>query len=329
VIPTDKKILIESIENLVLIHSCLGSLGNETLARAIASVLTLRLGTSVKSRADPYRILFELPRPVDPNQIKNILVSLQNLESLIENNLINSSLFKYKLTHQARTFGFIGKENALTQRVRGFLAETIIHRETIREIFHTYLDLQACNDFLVRLRKNECKVEVIIANEPTILGRQGLLKIRASELISPIEPHSEILKAFKKSILDKRARFICTYCKKIFYVKIEGLSKAITCEHCKSSLVALVDRQKQVAVLQKKRDRLTEEEKKEYYNLQRIASLVNAYGKKAVVALNVYGVGTETAARVLQKLHREDDTFFIDLLEAQKQFIRTKKYWKA
>ncbi len=34
-----------------------------------------------------------------------------------------------------------------------------------------------------------------------------------------------------------------------------------------------------------------------------------------------------TAARVLKMLRHSSREFFMDLIDAQKQFIRTKKYW--
>jgi ATP-dependent Lhr-like helicase len=61
----------------------------------------------------------------------------------------------------------------------------------------------------------------------------------------------------------------------------------------------------------------------------RYASLFSAYGGKAAVALSVYGVGYRTAARTLMMLKHEERSFFMDLLEAQKNFIRTKKYWSV
>lgn len=57
------------------------------------------------------------------------------------------------------------------------------------------------------------------------------------------------------------------------------------------------------------------------------AGLISSYGAKAVVALSVYGVGPKGAARILMMRKHDEHSFFIDLLEAQKNFIRTKKYW--
>jgi ATP-dependent Lhr-like helicase len=61
--------------------------------------------------------------------------------------------------------------------------------------------------------------------------------------------------------------------------------------------------------------------------LMRRTSLYSSYGKKALLAFSTYGVGTETASRVLARMHKDDHDLAIDLLKAREQFIRTKKYW--
>jgi ATP-dependent Lhr-like helicase len=81
--------------------------------------------------------------------------------------------------------------------------------------------------------------------------------------------------------------------------------------------------------LDKKRGKqgLDENELKALTRARRSADLVIAYGKKAIVAQSVYGIGPQTASRVLSKMHETDDEFYKDLLEAKLQFITTRQYW--
>ena len=67
---------------------------------------------------------------------------------------------------------------------------------------------------------------------------------------------------------------------------------------------------------------------KKYREAVSEAGLVDAYGSRALAALTIYGVGTATAARVLRLMRKEYKQFVVDLIEAQKNFVRTKKYWK-
>jgi hypothetical protein len=82
-------------------------------------------------------------------------------------------------------------------------------------------------------------------------------------------------------------------------------------------------------ILRKKRNResLDETEQKILARTRRSADLVIAYGKKGVVAQSVYGVGPQTASRVLAKMHETDDEFYRDLLEAKLQFVTTRPFW--
>ena len=59
----------------------------------------------------------------------------------------------------------------------------------------------------------------------------------------------------------------------------------------------------------------------------RKADLILSYGKQAVRALQVKGVSAETASRILGKMHFEDDKFYMDLLKAKIQYLKTREYW--
>ncbi len=335
VIPDEKTIFIESCEDIVVIHICGGSLLNNTLGRALSFLLTSKFGQSVRAEIDPYRIILQLPHPVRAEEIKKLLFALkpESVRSLLKQSIASSSLFKYKFLHVARLFGLISRNVKLTiniKRVIERMRGSPIYEETMREIMHDYVDVERCEEILREIAHGELNVHFADVDEPTPLGRIGLTKISsASELIAPIEPRSEILKAFKNQILSKRAKFICTYCGKIMYRVLRELPSKITCENCGSSMVALVERrekEKQAGAKEKEREKGKARVRKEFL---RSASLVDAYGRRAVFAMSVYGVGTETAARVLLHVHPSEELLFVDLLEAQKQFIRTRRYWKA
>jgi ATP-dependent Lhr-like helicase len=83
-------------------------------------------------------------------------------------------------------------------------------------------------------------------------------------------------------------------------------------------------------VLRRRREgsRLTEEELKELTQARRAADLVLSYGRKALVALEVKGVGPETASRILGKMHPREEEFYMDLLKAKIQYLRTREFWE-
>jgi ATP-dependent Lhr-like helicase len=72
---------------------------------------------------------------------------------------------------------------------------------------------------------------------------------------------------------------------------------------------------------------LTLEESKKLETVKRTADLVIVYGKKAAIVLAGRGVGPQTGSRILARMHKTEDAFFKDILNAEKQFIKTKKFW--
>jgi ATP-dependent Lhr-like helicase len=70
----------------------------------------------------------------------------------------------------------------------------------------------------------------------------------------------------------------------------------------------------------------TEEERAVELRLLRNANIVLSGGKKAVIALAAKGVGPENASRVLSTL-TEGDAFFREILKAERNYIRTHRYW--
>jgi len=57
------------------------------------------------------------------------------------------------------------------------------------------------------------------------------------------------------------------------------------------------------------------------------ASLVMAHGRKAVLALMGRGIGEDTAARILRGFHEGEEDFLRDVLAAEVQYARTKRFW--
>jgi ATP-dependent Lhr-like helicase len=71
----------------------------------------------------------------------------------------------------------------------------------------------------------------------------------------------------------------------------------------------------------------TEEQRKALRRVYKNANLVMAHGRKAVIALVSRGVGPDTAARILARYHLEEFEFLRDLLAAEVNYARTKRFW--
>lgn len=84
-----------------------------------------------------------------------------------------------------------------------------------------------------------------------------------------------------------------------------------------------------VGLLRKRRERaaLNDDERSKLTRARRAADLVLSYGKKAVVAQSVYGIGPQTASRILAEMHEDEESFYRGLLEAKIRFITTRQFW--
>lgn len=341
-IPDDKNLLIEQTPDAVIIHSLLGSKGNEALARLLSQLISLHTGQSSRAESDPYRIILQAPG-ADAASLARFLreTSPDYAETAIRNSIPKSNLFRYKFIHVAKAFGLIAKDadyrSLNIRRIMESLSSSPIYEETMRQFIHDYLDIGAVKAFLTAIQHKQISLRTVRLPDPSPLASLAFSKLSAaSELIAPIEPASEILRSFKHATLAKQAKLFCTYCNAVTYRKLSEIpaNEKLKCPSCGSPLLAPVDtRDKAFPNLQKKlkggKRNFTADEIKLRNELTRASSLVQAYGRRAVEALAVYGVGVGNASRILQRLHRTEDFLFVDLLEAQKQFIRTKRYWQA
>ena len=310
-IPTDNRITIEG-EGLVVVNCCFGHRVNETLARILALLLSARRGSSVGVEIDPYRIKLT---PAKAEEVAEILRSIEPeaVDYLVERALIDTKLMQWKIVHCARKFGYLSKSIDTTKiNLRKLvlkLKDTPIYREAIRELFFEKLDIERTKDVIRKIKDGRFQISIYFELSPI----SNVARNQLTDLLIPSKPTKAILNIFKKRLEEEECHLHCLNCGCTIRMKVK-LVKSLECVKCKSKLIACINA----------RRRLEEFGKKELF---RIANLVMSYGKKAVYALNTYGVGAETAAKILAKPFRSEDEFFAELLEAEKRFIRTKRFW--
>jgi ATP-dependent Lhr-like helicase len=139
----------------------------------------------------------------------------------------------------------------------------------------------------------------------------------------------------KMAIEARTATLMCMSCGEwLAEKKVRSLSEQPSCEKCESKLLALLypsqDAKRLREFLMKRLEgkELAEEELKDLAHARRTADLILSYGKKAIIALEVKGVGPETAFRILGKMHPKEEEFYMDLLKAKIQYLRTREYWE-
>ncbi|MFA5106638.1 MAG: DEAD/DEAH box helicase [Candidatus Micrarchaeia archaeon] len=314
-----KNIVIEARADTAVINTCMGTRINTTIGRCLAIMLGMRHKRQPYVMSDPYRIIIKSPRPLKAADVKDAFLEIgKNAEWLLWSDYSNWGLFRYKLNHVARAFGVLSDDATIGKAMLAMLEKSAVFDETKRAVSRQYLDMEGAQGFYAAVSRGEFIVHAHDTKSFSRISELGLMQVRALELLEPVQPYSTIVDSFRKGILSKMLKFECTYCKKVSYYEAAKLGEKIACQHCKSPLVALVGD-----------SRVRAEKKMSKDERMLSASLIEAYGKRGAWAMTAFGVGPKTAARVLGKLRKEDELFFADLLEAQKQFIRTKKYWSA
>jgi len=334
IVPDDKTILIEDFENLVVLHTCFGTQVNETLGRYLTALLTARVG-SVGLRTDPYRIMLQFQQK-NLELIKEVLFETkpEYFRSYLEMSLSKGELFEWKFVHVAKRFGAISRDAELgkvrMKRIIEDYAGSPIYKETLKELETEKLDIDRALDIIKKIQ--EKKIAVFFKPGLSHLGKIGV-RHKYAEVVGPEKPELEIFELFKQRLLNTKIRLVCANCgqwEQTYAVK--ELPDDVKCKKCDARLLAPLKYQWVGAtkIIKKaiRKSPLTAEEKERYERLKQRADLYLVYRLKAVKALAGRGIGVQTAKRILAKYHKTEDDLFRDILQAEREFIRTKKYWK-
>lgn len=332
-VPTNDTMLIESQKDFVVIHSTNGSLVNDSIGRYLGALLTAKSGVAVNVKTDPYRIILQTIET--PEYVKKLLESEENIEEVLRLALERSQLFKHRFLHVARRFGVLSKSAELEKisipKIIDYYSGTPVYNETLREILLEKMDIEKSKEILEKIRKTEIKI--VIESGISHLGDLGLTR-QYGDMLKPHMPEDEIFRAFRKRLVNTVVRLVCANCGEYtVIIPVKEVDEKPECPSCGSGFISCLRRNQvnAAAIVKKKLKKkpLTQEEMKEFQEIRRSSDMIMVYGKKACIALAGHGIGPETAARILSRLHTNKRKFLKDVLEAEKQFAKTRIYWKG
>ncbi|MEM5804746.1 MAG: DEAD/DEAH box helicase [Candidatus Aenigmatarchaeota archaeon] len=333
-VPDNRSITVEHSGEFTVLHCCFGSLVNETLARYISAILTAEQGRVITSKSDPYRIIFgnvqacdviRILRDARPDQIRTVLAL----------SLPRSSLYKHRFVQIAKRFGAIMKgakyDKINIDNIIKIYGNSPIARETLRELFVEKLDVEQTEKIIKDISGGGMKVQAF--EGLSLLGELGLQQ-ELHDIAKPDRPEAEILKIIKKRLLNTKVRLVCLNCGRYSVVfKADDVANDPRCPQCTSKLLACVHPHMTEAqgIIKKrlKGGQLTDEEAEKLRRIKMSADVMVAYGKRGAIALAGRGVGPQTALRILSKTFafKDEDRLYKEILSAEREFIRTHRFW--
>ena len=319
IVPDEKNIVVEATEEFAVIHSAIGTRANAAICKCIAYVLMHKVRGGVKASYDAYRIMLQLPHPVPAAHISALLLSMPPIPNILRVALAQSALFRYKLAQVCRLFGHIGEQGRITKARAAVLEGNVMFAEAMRSALRSYADVKVAQETLAGISDGSIKVHSMGAQKLSFAGAFGIETAYGSDFDAPITSAQQAMEELKDAVKKKTVEFLCFNCKYPFARVVEGLGEKISCPKCAGTFVALTGE-----IFRGKKIRVRVEA-----DFEVSASLISAYGLRAIYALSVYGVGVTGAASVLRKPARSESEFFANLLSAQRNFIKNRKYWKG
>ena len=328
IVPSDRTITLENAEEGVVCNVCAGHRANEVLGRVLSLLISARYGTTVGLEIDAYRCLLRLPKDLRAPEVKEALLGLEpaHIRGLLELGLKRTALYKWKLVQVAKKFGAIDPdadyERLSIHRLSALFDRTAVQRETYRELFENYMDVDAASAVVAAVRDGSVEVAT---TRVSVLGAAGLFSSR--DLVPPESADTAILSTVKRRIEDSDVVLCCMNCRKwTLKTKVSRVDERPQCPVCTARLIAALKPWDEGLCAVAKKKVKTPDEREVEKRLIRNANIVLSSGRKAVIALAGRGVGPEHASRILATL-TEGDAFYREILKAERQYVQTRHFW--
>ncbi|WP_100182791.1 DEAD/DEAH box helicase [Candidatus Nitrosotenuis aquarius] len=336
IIPDDKTIVVESVrgQGMIVIHSCFGTKTNSTLATLLSSMLSSKTGLQVDARSDAYRIVLSSKGRILENHVKQILADTYDLYEIVTASLGGTHNVSWRTWNVAKKFGVVGRGAVYEKKSARFLFERYIKtplvKEALRELFHDKYDLEKTTQILTDIKSQNIQIHWLEQNKFSKLA-EPILDHTAKYYSSPTSIDKGILDLVKARLFKTSHRFICARCGKWERVmKTNEIENIPICPYCKARQVAVTfySDYDLAKIIQKKSagKKITQDENRRFSRAWKAASLLENFGKTALIVLSGYGVGVDTASRILRNMV-DEETLYRQIYEAERQYVTTRGFW--
>lgn len=335
-IPDEHGIVVERKEGsgVVVMHACLGSKTNQTLATLLSTILSSKTGFLVEARSDPYRILLSSQGRISPGMIDEILSGDLIVEDVLSAAVVGTHPLNWKTWHVAKKFGLIDKEARYDRRAARLIQEryrgTPLYQEVLRELFVEKYDVQRVRSILEEVRRRKIGILEKTVGEFSPLSRP-ILDYASSFAALPVSVEKTVLELVRERLENSKHRLICLACGRWERImKTKEMPERVICTICHSPIVTATyfsdDELPKIVAKKKQGKPLTSQEEERFRKAWKVASLVQNFGRTALFVLSGYGVGPEAAGRILSKLIDEEE-LLKSIYRAERTYITTRGFW--
>ncbi|KRT60414.1 MAG: DEAD/DEAH box helicase, ATP-dependent helicase Lhr and Lhr-like protein helicase [Thaumarchaeota archaeon CSP1-1] len=337
-IPDEKTVVAESLrsQSIIVLHACFGSKINATLSTLLSSMLSARLGFLVESNSDAYRIVLSSKAKISEKQVTDILQDKYDLSVIVTASLTGTHNVNWRTWCVAKKFGVVGRGAIYERKSARFLYERYskspLVKEALRELFHDKYDLKNTEIILNKLQNDEIKIKWFDVLEFSKIA-EPILDHTTKYYSSPSNIDKGILDLVKTRLLKTKHRLVCVRCGKWEkVVETKDVKDILSCPYCKgrqitSTFYSDYDLQK---IIQKKHGgkKISPEENHKFERAWKVSSLIENFGKTAIVVLSGFGVGADTAARILRNMI-DEELLYKQIYEAERQYVMTRGFWDS
>ncbi len=322
-------------DGTVVVHACFGTRINSTLSAVLTSLLSASLGSPVDGRSDAYRIALSPRGRITEKLLLGALTDEYDLEDVLSVSLSGTHSVNWAAWCAAKKFGMVERGAVYERRSARFLYErhagTPLAREALRGLLHEKYDIAGTEGVLADLRAGRISFSWRRLAGFSPLAEPILDHANRYYSSNPSSVDKGIMDMVRDRLLKTKHRLVCMRCGRWERSVESGkLERVPACPRCRgrqvgatyyadTDLPELVRRNASGA-------RLTAEERHRFKRAWKTASLLGEFGPPALVVLSGYGVGADTAARILRDL-MDEDGMYRQIYEAERQYVMTRGFW--
>jgi ATP-dependent Lhr-like helicase len=336
IIPDSKNIVIEIVvsKNAVVIHSTFGTKINNTLSSLFSTFLASYVGHLVETKSDPYRILLSSSVRLSRANIEKIFYDEYGVEAILITSLTNTYNLNWRVWTVSKKFGLLDKNAIYDKRLARLIydrySKSPISKESIRELMHDKFDVKSTQEVLRRIRNKEISIHWLDLSLFSPLA-QSIIEHHSKMSSYPLSIERGVLDLIKERLDKTKHRLICIRCGKWErLIETREVMESISCKRCGSRLITTTfssDYELSKIILNKlKGSEINTEQNHKFERAWKTASLINNFGKKALTVLSGYGIGVETAARILRN-YVDDENLYKNIYDAERQYVTTRGFW--